>query len=134
MLGFFLTTLTTAVSLLAVSLVTPGVVVTTFWAAMFAAVSIGFVNGWIKPILFILSLPVNILTLGLFSLVINGVCFWLASLLVPGFAVHGFLALTFGPMILSAVNAFLGRYLAEKGIGQPTPLVSESYVVIESAE
>lgn len=131
---FFLTTLTTALSLLAVGFVVPGVAIASFWSALFAAVSIGFVNGWVKPVLFLLSLPVNILTLGLFSLVVNGVCFWLATLLVPGFAVHGFLALTFGPMLLSAVNALLSRYLAEQGIGQSQVSTSESYVVIEAAE
>ena len=134
MLRFFLTTLTTALSLLAVSLVVPGVAVASFGAAMFAAIAVGFVNGWIKPILFLLSLPVNILTLGLFSLVVNGVCFWLASLLVPGFVVHGFLALVFGPMLLSAVNAFLSHYMAEQGIGQPKVSESDSYIVIEAGK
>lgn len=118
MLGLFLTTLITALSLLVVDLVIPGVSIATFPAALVAAISIGIVNSFIKPVLSILSLPINFLTLGSFSLVINGVCFWLASLLVPGFTVHGLLAIILGPIILSLVSTFLNKYFAEKGIGQ----------------
>ncbi|MCY7277514.1 MAG: phage holin family protein, partial [Phormidesmis sp. CAN_BIN44] len=82
MLGFFLTTLTTALSLLIVDLTVPGVDINTFPAALLAAISIGLVNAFVKPVLSLLSLPVTFVTLGLFSLVVNGVCFWLASLLV----------------------------------------------------
>jgi putative membrane protein len=54
--------------------------------------------------------------LGLFSLVVNGICFWLASVLVPGFAVHGILAIILGPVVLSFVNTFLNKYFAEKNL------------------
>lgn len=118
MLGFLLTTLISALSLLMVDLVVPGVDIATFPAAILAAIAIGFVNGSIKPILSFLSLPINFLTLGLFSLVVNGVCFWLASLLVPGFAVHGLLAILLAPVVLSFTSTFLNKYFAEKGIGQ----------------
>lgn len=118
MLGLFLTTLITALSLLVVDLVIPGVSIATFPAALVAAISIGLVNSFIKPVLSILSLPINFLTLGSFSLVINGVCFWLASLFVPGFTVHGLLAIIFGPIVLSLASTFLNKYFAEKGIGQ----------------
>ncbi|OLP20284.1 hypothetical protein BST81_00650 [Leptolyngbya sp. 'hensonii'] len=118
MLGFFLTTLITALSLLIVDLVVPGVDIATFAAALLAAVSIGFVNGTIRPVLFILSLPINLLTLGAFTLVLNGVCFWLASLLVPGFAVHGIIGFILGPIVLSLGSTFLSKYFAERGTGQ----------------
>lgn len=118
MLGFFLTTLITALGLLVVDLAIPGVSIATFPAALLAAISIGLVNSSIKPVLSILSLPINFLTLGAFSLVVNGVCFWLASLLVPGFAVHGLLAIILGPVVLSFSSTLLNKYFAEKGIGQ----------------
>jgi putative membrane protein len=118
MLGLFLTTLITALSLLVVDLVIPGVSIATFPAALLAALSIGLVNSLIKPVLSVLSLPINFLTLGSFSLVINGVCFWLASLLVPGFTVHGLLAIILGPIVLSFASTLLNQYFAEKGIGQ----------------
>jgi putative membrane protein len=118
MIGFFLTTLVTALSLLVVDLVLPGVYISTFPAALIAAISIGLVNAFIKPILSVLSLPVTFLTLGLFSFVVNGVSFWLASLAVPGFAVHGFWSIILAPVILSFSSTFLNKYFAEKGIGQ----------------
>lgn len=117
MLSFLLTTVTTALGLLVVDLAIPGVTIATFPAALLAAISIGIVNGFVKPVLSILSLPITFLTLGLFSLVVNGLCFWLASLVVPGFAVHGFLAFILGPVVLSFATTFLNKYFAEKGIG-----------------
>lgn len=118
MFGFALTTLITALSLLIVDVVIPGVTLANFPAAIIAAVSIGFVNAFVKPVLSLLALPANILTLGAFSLVVNGVCFWLASLFVPGFAVHGFLAFILGPVVLSLGTTFLNNYFVDKGMGQ----------------
>lgn len=114
MLGFFLTTLVTALSLLVVDLAVPGVDISTFVAALLAAVAIGMVNGLVKPVLSILSLPITILTLGLFSFVVNGICFWLASLFVPGFVVHGFWAMILGPVVLSLASTFLTKYVLER--------------------
>ncbi len=119
MLGFFLTTLITALGLLVVDIIVPGVAIATFPAALIAALSIGLVNGFVKPILSVLSLPITFLTLGVFSLVVNGVCFWLASLFVPGFSVHGIVALILGPVVLSFASTFLSKYFAEKGVGKP---------------
>lgn len=114
MLGFALTTLITALNLLIADLLLPGVVLANFPAAIVAAISIGFVNAFVKPVVSLLSLPVTILTLGAFSLVVNGFCFWLASVFVPGFAVHGFLAFVLGPIVLSLGTTFLGNYFVEK--------------------
>ncbi len=119
MLSFFLTTLTSALGLLVVDLVVPGVDIATFPIALLAAISIGLVNAFVKPILSVLSLPVTFLTLGTFSLIVNGVCFWLASLFVPGFAVHGLLAIVLAPIVLSFATTFLNKYIAETSFGQP---------------
>lgn len=116
--GVLLTILATALGLLIVDLAVPGVDIANFPAALIAAVAIGFVNGFIKPILSILSLPITFLTLGLFALVINGICFWLASILVPGFSVHGLLGIIVGPIVLSLASTFLNKYFAGKGFGQ----------------
>ncbi len=121
MLGFFLTTLVTALGLLVVDLVVPGVNIATFPAALIAALAIGFVNGSIKPTLSFFSAPINFLTLGTFSLVVNGICFWLASVLVPGFGVHGLLAMILGPVVLSFTSTFLNRYFNERGFGESLP-------------
>ncbi len=114
MLGKLLTILATALSLLVVDIIFPGVDLANFPAAMVAALIIGIVNVGIKPIISILSLPATILTLGGFSLVVNGLCFWLASLFVPGFKVAGLLAFIFAPIVLSIANTFLTNYFAEK--------------------
>lgn len=123
MIVTFFTWLATALSLLLVDLAVPGVDIATFPAALIAAIGIGFVNSIIKPILSQVSLPLNYLSLGAFSTVVNGVCFWLAAVLIPGFRVHGLLAAILGPIVLSFVNTFLSNYLAEK---QPKYLAEKS--------
>jgi putative membrane protein len=117
-IGYLVTILATALGLLVVDLVVPGVDIASFPAAILAAIAVGVVNSAIRPVLSVLSLPINFLTLGLFSLVVNGVCFWLASLFVPGFVVSGLLAFIFGPVILSFASTFLNNYFTEKSIGQ----------------
>lgn len=114
MLALLFTWLATALSLLVVDLVIPGVDISSFPSALIAAIAIGFVNSAVKPTLTLLSLPLTLLTLGLFSFVVNGVCLWLASLLAPGFAVQGFLAFVLGPVVLSFVNTVLTRYFADR--------------------
>ena len=114
MIGFLITTLVTALSLLVVDTVVPGVDIATFPAAILAAVSLGLVNGGIRPVLSVLSLPINFLSLGLFSFVLNGICFWVASLFVPGFAIHGLLAIILAPVVLSFSSTFLNNYVAER--------------------
>lgn len=114
MLGFFLTTLATALSLLVVDLVVPGVDLANFPAAIIAALAIGLINSSVRPIISALSMPINFVTLGLFSFVVNGLCFWLAAVLVPGFGVRGLVAFLLGPVILTFVNTLLSRYFAER--------------------
>lgn len=114
MIGIFFTWLATALSLLLVDLIVPGVNIATFPAALIAAVAIGLVNSSAKPALSTLSLPLNFLSFGAFSLVVNGLCFWLASILVPGFSVHGLIAFLGAPVLLSFVNTFLNQYFAER--------------------
>lgn len=114
MLLYLLSILATALALLVVDIIFPGVNLANFPAAMLAAVIIGVVNGVIKPVLFVLSLPITILTLGLFSLVVNGICFWLASVLTPGFTVDGFWSFIVGPILLSIASTALNNFFATK--------------------
>jgi putative membrane protein len=123
---YLVTTLATALGLLVDDLVVPGIEIANFPAALVAAAAIGFVNATIRPILSILSLPINFLSLGLFSLVVNGVCLWLAAILVPGFAIHGLLAFILGPVVLSLASSFLNNYFAEKKLGQTSTLTSNN--------
>jgi putative membrane protein len=114
MLGSLLTLLATALSLLVVDIIFPGVNLASFPAALVAGLIIGLVNSFIKPALSILTLPINFLTLGAFSVIVNGICFWLASVLTPGFQVSGLLAFFVAPFILSVANTLLGNYFGEK--------------------
>lgn len=116
MLSLFFTTLATALSLLIVDIVLPGVNLANFPSALIAGLIIGLINGSIKPVLSLLSLPLNIVTLGAFSLVVNGFCFWLAAALAPGFVVKGIMAFFIGPVILSFANTFISNYFAEKNL------------------
>ncbi|MGB3756902.1 MAG: phage holin family protein [Rivularia sp. (in: cyanobacteria)] len=116
MLSIFLTTLATALSLLIVDIVVPGVNLANFPSAMIAGLVIGLVNGSIKPIISTLSLPINLLTLGAFSLVVNGLCFWLAAAVTPGFAVNGIIAFFLAPVVMSFANTFISNYMGEKNL------------------
>ncbi|MDZ7967035.1 MULTISPECIES: phage holin family protein [unclassified Nostoc] len=116
MLTPFLTALATALSLLIVDIVVPGVNIANFPAAIIAAVVIGLINGSVKPVLSGLSLPLNFLSFGAFSLVVNGLCFWLAAVLVPGFGVHGIIGFLLGPVILTFANTFINNYFVERNL------------------
>jgi putative membrane protein len=116
MLTPFLTALATALSLLIVDLVVPGVNIANFPAALIAALVIGLINGSVKPILSTLSLPLNFVSFGAFSLIINGLCFWLAAVLVPGFAVRGIIGFLLGPVILTFANTFINNYFVERNL------------------
>ena len=83
----------------------PGVSVTIL-AALILAVVLGIINVFIKPIIFLLTLPINILTLGLFSLVINAGLIMLAAKIVPDFSVSGFWTALLFSIVVSLINAF----------------------------
>jgi len=85
----------------------PGVYVDGFGSALVAAVVLGLVNGFIRPLLLILTLPINVVTLWLFTFVVIGFCVEIVSMIVPGFKVAGiFWAMMFA-LVLSVVSAFL---------------------------
>lgn len=85
----------------------PGVTVTTFVVALLVALVLGIVNAIIKPILIILTLPINILTLGLFILVINALLVMLVAWLIPGFEVAGFWWAMLFSIVISVIEFFL---------------------------
>jgi Predicted membrane protein len=93
-----------AAALLLVAYLYPGVEVTSFGAALLAAIVLGLVNAVIRPILLVLTLPVTILTLGLFIFVINALLFWLAAEIVGGFHVAGFWAALVGSILYSVIT------------------------------
>jgi putative membrane protein len=93
-----------AAALLLVAYLYDGVSVTSFFAAMMAALVLGLVNAVIRPILVILTLPATILTLGLFIFVINALLFWFVAEIVQGFKVTGFMAALIGSVLYSVIT------------------------------
>lgn len=98
-----------ALALLFVAWIVPGISFSGFMAAFWAALVMGLVNIFIKPILMVLTLPINLLTLGLFTLIINALMFLLVAKLVPGFMVIGFLAALLGSIVLSILSMLINR-------------------------
>ncbi len=110
--------LLSAVALLAVAHLYSGVQVTSFMAALIAALVIGLFNAVLRPILVILTLPVTIITVGLFLFVINALLFWAAASVLDGFHVQGFTAALIGSLLYTAaglvINLALERLFAHK--------------------
>ncbi len=103
-----------AMVIFSIAYVLPGTEVLDFTSALVVALVLGIINAFLKPILIMLTLPITILTLGLFTFVLNALLILLVSNIVPGFRVDGFLAaLVFG-IALSIVNTFLNNFLPGK--------------------
>ena len=103
----------TALTLLAGAALLDGVHIDGLVAALVAAAILGFVNAIIKPVLFILTLPITLLTLGLFALVLNVLMLSLAAWLAPGFQIDGFWSAALLAIILAIVNAVIGNALKD---------------------
>lgn len=98
--------LVSALGLILITRLIPGIGVESFYTALIAALILGLINAIIRPVVKLLALPINLLTLGLFSLVINALMFWLASTVVKGFEVTGFWPAFWGALIMSVVGWF----------------------------
>ena len=109
--------LVAAIAIIITAYVLPGVHLTGFGAALILALVLGIINAFLRPLLVVLTLPVTILTLGLFVLVINGLLVMLAASIVPGFTVDSFgWAFVFG-IVLAIVSAVLHSF------EEPAPVV-----------
>jgi putative membrane protein len=92
----------------------PGVYISGFFTALWVALFLGIVNVLVRPILILITLPINILTLGLFTFVINAVLVLLASSMINGFHVKGFWIAMLFSMVMSIINYLLGFLLITK--------------------
>lgn len=106
--------LLSAAALLCVAYLYSGVVVSSFGAAMLAALVIGLFNMVLRPVLVLLTLPVTVVTLGLFLFVINALMFWSASGVLDGFHVRSFSAALLGSLIYSAFGLVIDAAFAKK--------------------
>jgi|JI71714BRNA_FD_contig_81_1315169_length_3729_multi_5_in_0_out_0_3 putative membrane protein len=115
MLNFLLTWVVSAVSILVTAKFVPGIHVDTFQAALLAAGIIGFINAIVRPIITLFTLPLTILSLGLFLFVVNAISLslagWLSSVFKIGFSVDGFWPAFFGAIVLSLVSGLLSKFV-----------------------
>lgn len=104
----------TTLAVMIAAYITPGAEVDSLMTALIVAVVLGFMNSGVKPFLILLTLPINVLTLGLFTIVINLGLLVGAEMLVPGFALGGFFSVVIFAIVLSLLNTFLGSMTDSK--------------------
>lgn len=100
-----------ALALFVAEQVVEGISIIGFGTAVLVAVALGLINILVRPVLLILTLPITIVTFGLFSFVLNALLFWLIAALIPGFTVDSFIAALLGSLIVSVVNFVSDRIL-----------------------
>ena len=110
---FLLTWLLAALALVITANLVPGFLVKNFVAALIAAVILGLVNAIVRPILILLTLPISIVTLGLFLFVINAITLGIAGSITPGFRVTGFVPALVGSIVLTIVASVL-NFVADR--------------------
>ena len=98
-----------ALALIFTAWIIPGIEVSSFLTAMLACVIIALINSFIKPVLELITLPINIITIGLFSFVLNAFLFMLAGWLTPGLEVEGFLSALFGSIVFSLISLGISK-------------------------
>ncbi|MDY6802658.1 MAG: phage holin family protein [Cyanobacteriota bacterium] len=110
MQSFLLTWLLATISLLITGFLVPGLIISSIPAAAVAAIVLGAINAFVRPIITLLTLPLTILTLGLFLLVVNGISLSLVGFFTPGVTVEGFWPAVIGAIVLSFVSGFVGKF------------------------
>lgn len=115
MRGLFLRWLILTVAIMFASYLMDGIHVSGFFSAFFAAAILGILNAFFRPILILLTLPINILSLGLFTFLINAMLLKMASGVLSGFEVYGFWSAVFGSLVISLVSWLLSSFISEEG-------------------
>jgi putative membrane protein len=114
-MGLLVRWLVLTAAIIVASYLIQGIEVNGFFSAFFAAAILGILNVFFRPILLILTLPINILTLGFFTFIINAVLLKMASGVISGFVVHGFWSAVFGALIISVVTWLLNSFINDQG-------------------
>jgi putative membrane protein len=114
-MGFLVRVAVNALAIMLAASILPGIAVDGIVSALAAAVLLGLVNAFVRPVLLILTLPITLLTLGLFLFVLNGLCFWLVASIVKGFHVAGFGSAMLGALVVSAVSWILTALVSDSG-------------------
>jgi putative membrane protein len=114
-MGLLLRWLILTVAIIVASYLLEGIHVSGFFPAFFAAALLGILNALFRPVLILLTLPINILSLGLFTFVINALMLVMVSGVVSGFEVHGFWTAVFGSLIISIISWLLNSFISDRG-------------------
>ena len=115
MKGILIRWLFLTIAIILTSYLVDGIIVERFSSAVFAALVLGILNALFRPVLIVITLPINILTLGLFTFVINALLLKMVSGVVPGFYVYGFWSAVFGSLIISLVSWLLSSFVSDRG-------------------
>ncbi len=115
MRGLLLRWLILTLAIMTAAYLFSGIHVNGFGTALFAALVLGILNAFFRPILFILTLPINVLSLGLFTFVINAVLLLMTSGVIGGLVVDGFGSALFGSLIISLVSLLLSSFVSDRG-------------------
>jgi putative membrane protein len=113
--GITIRWLTLTFAIIVTSYLLDGIQVSGFFSAVFAAAVLGILNAFFRPIILILTLPINILTMGLFTFVINALLLMMASGVISGFTVHGFWSAVFGALLISVVSWLINGFIGDRG-------------------
>ena len=114
-MGFLLRLVVNAAALWVAAQLVPGIVVTGLTPLLLAALVLGLINAIVRPVLLILTLPLTLVTLGLFIFVLNAFCLWLTSRIVPGLDVQTFGAALLGALVVSIVSWLVTAFVSDAG-------------------
>ena len=113
--GIFVRWLTLTVAIMVTSYLFDGIHVSGFFSAFLAAAMLGILNALFRPIALLLTLPINILTLGFFTFVINALMLKMASGVISGFQVQGFWSAVFGSLMISVISWLMNSFINDRG-------------------
>lgn len=115
MKGFILRWFISSLALLAVTYIIKGIQITNIATVFVAALILGIINAFLRPLIILVTLPINILTWGLFTFIINGFLFYLASKIVKGFSIANFWTAIFGALLYSVISLLLNILINKEG-------------------
>ena len=114
-MGFLIRVLVNTLAIWLATEIVPGIESRSVTTVLAAALVLGLVNAIVRPVLLVLTLPLTLVTLGLFLFVLNALCLWLTSVVVPGFEVRGFWPAFWGALIVSALSWVVNGFVSDRG-------------------
>jgi putative membrane protein len=114
-MGFLIRAVVNALAIWLATEIVPGIEAGSVTTVVVAALILGLVNAIVRPVLLVLTLPLTLVTLGLFLFVLNALCLWLTSAIVPGFEVRGFWPAFWGALIVSALSWVVNGFVSDRG-------------------